>query len=93
MLVGAGDPGRLLQGLYDREGKSLALVGGGSVFVHGGPAALRRLRAKLPDLRRRPLDLRALLVEAVPAGTSSAATGTVRFHRTSFDLVITELDR
>jgi protein-L-isoaspartate(D-aspartate) O-methyltransferase len=93
MLVGAGDPGRLLQGLYDREGKSLALVGGGSVFVHGGPAALRRLRAKLPDLRRRPLDLRALLVDAVPAGTSSAAAGTVRFHRTSFDLVVTELDR
>jgi protein-L-isoaspartate(D-aspartate) O-methyltransferase len=93
MLVGAGDPGPLLQGLYDREGKSLALVGGGSVFVHGGPAALRRLRAKLPDLRRRPLDLRALLVEAVPAGTSSAAAGTARFHRTSFDLVVTELDR
>jgi protein-L-isoaspartate(D-aspartate) O-methyltransferase len=99
MLVGAGDPDRLLQGLYDREGKSLALVGGGDLVVHGGPAALRRLRAKLPGLRRRPLDLRALRVEAVPSGTAPdpAATagtaGTVTLSRPSFDLVVTGLDR
>ena len=99
MLVGAGDPDRLLQGLYDREGKSLALVGGGDLVVHGGPAALRRLRAKLPDLRRRPLDLRTLRVEAVPSGTAPHAAGTagtagtVTLSRPSFDLVVTELDR
>jgi protein-L-isoaspartate(D-aspartate) O-methyltransferase len=93
MLVGAGDHGRLLQGLYDREGKSLAVVGGGDVFVHGGPAALRRLRARLPDLRGRPLDLRALQVEAVPAGTSPGVAGAVTFHRPSFDLVVTEPHR
>jgi protein-L-isoaspartate(D-aspartate) O-methyltransferase len=96
MLVGAGDPDRLLQGIYDREGKSLALVGGrGEILVHGGPAALRRLRAKLPDLRARPLDLHTLRIEAVPPGTASDqhGDGSLTLRRPSFDLVVTELDQ
>jgi protein-L-isoaspartate(D-aspartate) O-methyltransferase len=96
MLVGAGDPDRLLQGIYDREGKTLALVSaGGEILVHGGPAALRRLRAKLPDLRARPLDLHSLRIEAVPPGTApdEQRDDLLTLRRPSFDLIVTEAGR
>jgi protein-L-isoaspartate(D-aspartate) O-methyltransferase len=101
MLASADDPIVQLLGLYDRATRSLALVGDGRVRAHGGDAALRRLRDRLPGLRRHPLDLRRLHIEAIPTSTTDADAGASRptrrpgsgtsvLGRPSFDLVVRE---
>ena len=93
LLSRVDDPRSLLCGLFDREAGSLALVADGRVLVHGGDAALRRLRDHLPDLRHRPLDVRSLRIEAVRAGARAggpAPGGGVVLPRPSFDLLVTE---
>jgi protein-L-isoaspartate(D-aspartate) O-methyltransferase len=91
MLASVNDPIVHLLGLYDRAAKSLALVGDGRILVHGGDAALRRLRDRLPELRRHPLDLRSLHIEAVPTTHRPRSGETSVLARPSFDLVVSEV--
>lgn len=66
MLSGVPDWHRSMAGIFDAAGRSLAVVDGQTIMSFGGDEALVRLRERLTGLR--PLDLRALRVEATPAG-------------------------
>jgi hypothetical protein len=79
---------RSMAGIFDAQNGSLAVVEGQRILSFGGDAAMLRLREKLSRLR--PVDLRALLVEAVPSDQPVQGKDGWVLHRPGFQFVIHE---
>jgi hypothetical protein len=81
-------PLRRAVGLFDAGLPSLAVMEGESMHCFGDPACGERLSDLLSG--RRPLDLRDLVVTAVPAGSAEPGSGSTLIRRPSFDLFVQE---